>query len=95
MTAQEVLESACQAIRENAEANCPFHTHRPWVIEDVDANRIVNAAKDCTCHATIDAAAEAMLAAAQEVQRQVRLYGPVDAAFKVEATIKRLLEGEG
>ena len=58
MSTQEALEAAFQKIVENAEANCPFHTHRPWVIKDIDADRIVNAAKDCTCRATIDAAAE-------------------------------------
>ena len=57
MTAQEALEAAFQKIVENAEANCPFDTYRPWVIEDVGANRIVNTMNDCTCDATIDLAA--------------------------------------
>jgi len=102
MTAQEVLEAAFQKIVKNARANCPrckadnqFERLGFWTLpEDTHRHSKVNPGFPHTCDATIDAAAEAMLAAAQEVQRQVRLYGPVDAAFKVEATIKRLLKGD-
>ena len=86
MTTQEDLESAFQKIVENAEANCPFDTYRPWVIEDVGANRIVNTMNDCTCDATIDAAAEGMLAAMD--------FGNLYCAdlTKQKATINRLRE---
>ena len=101
------IESAFQKVVENAEANCPFDTLRPWVIEDVGANRIVNTMNDCTCDATIDAAAEAMLAAATAIGHNPRyplteqgiedsLAGKHDeqtcSACQVEATIKRLRE---
>ena len=96
------IEAAFQKIVENAEANCPFDTYRPWVIEDVGANRIVNTMNDCTCDATIDAAARLASAALYERHKRVvgnaaaGEYGEPNYELKVdaeiEATINRLRE---
>jgi len=94
------IEAAFQKVVENAEANCPFDTLRPWVIEDVGANRIVNTMNDCTCHATIDAAAEGMLAAVEgchDVECRSLFREPphplsMCSACRAKATINRLRE---
>ena len=89
MTTQEALEAIFQNTVENARAGCCACGREATALLTYGTP---HTCKGHTCRATIDAAAEFGVAAAQEVQRQVRLYGPVDAAFRVEATINRLRE---
>ena len=108
MTAQEDLKATFQKIVKNAEANCPACRETAFWRQS-DPTTIITHASGIfhTCDATIDAAAEAMLAAATAIGHNPRyplteqgiedsLAGKHDeqtcSACQVEATIKRLRE---
>jgi hypothetical protein len=80
------LEAACKAIRENARENCPgCQTDHQFPEGQSPMTH--------WCHATIAAAREGMLAAVEECEH----LEPVErcATCATQATIERLLEGEG
>ena len=81
----QTLESAFQKVVENAEANC----HRCVVESGGRGPHLLSVGMAHTCDATIDAAAEAMLAAVDSLQ-----FLNVEGCFDAKATIHRLLKGE-
>ena len=91
------IEAAFQKVIENARANCPrcradnhFGRLGFWTLpEDTNRHSKVKPSFPHTCRATIDAAAEAMLAAVDSLQ-----FLNVERCFDAKATIHRLLKGE-
>ena len=96
MTAQEVLEAAFQKIVKNARANCPrckadnqFERLGFWTLpEDTHRHSKVNPGFPHTCDATIDVAADGMLAAVDVAAGRYNTVGRT----KARATINRLRE---
>ena len=87
----QTLESAFQKVVENAEANC----HRCVVESGGRGPHLLSVGMAHTCDATIDAAAEGMLAAVDSLQF-LNIEGCGDcqdtAQFDAKATINRLRE---